>query len=99
MIPIGLDGNTDEDCEHDLGDAPGSHDKYRRSINNPHHVNVPEDIVELEQECHLQRCHSDIVDNHVRVSNLSAQLGKLQIQEEPGEIPSRQRYPRSSPAY
>lgn len=72
VVPIGLDRDADKDREQDLRDTPGSYDKYRHRVNDPHHVDVSEDVIELKQECHLQRCHGDVVGNHVSVSNLSA---------------------------
>lgn len=96
MIPIGFNRNADEDGEEDLSDTPGSDDKYRHSVNNPHHVDVFKNVIELEQECHLQRCHGDVVCNHGSVSNLFDPLDKLQFMEESSEIPSLPRYLRSS---
>ena len=72
VIPIGLDRDADKDREQDLRDTPGSYDKYCHRVNDSHHVDVLENVIELKQECHLQRCHGDVVGNHVSVSNLSA---------------------------
>lgn len=74
MIPIGLNRNTDEDRKEYLRNAPGCDDKYGHGVDNPHHIDVSEDLVELKQERHLQRCHGDVVDNHDRVGNLFASL-------------------------
>lgn len=81
MIPIGFDRNADEDGEEDLRNAPGCDDKYRNRVNNPHHVDVSEDLIELKQERHLQRCHGDVVGNHGGVSNLFGSLDQLQFTE------------------
>lgn len=96
MIPIGFDRNADEDREEDLRNTPGCDDKYRHRVNNPHHVDVSEDLIELEQECHLQRCHGDVVHNHDSVSNLFASLDKLRFKKEKRQIPLHRRYSRSS---
>lgn len=81
MIPIGFDRKADEDREEDLRNTPGCDDKYRRRVNNSHHVDVSENLIELKQECHLQGCHGDVVDNHDSVNNLDPSLEKLQIQK------------------
>lgn len=91
MIPIGFNRNADEDREEYLRNAPGCDDKYSHGVNDPHHIDVSEDLIELKQERHLQRCHGDVVDNHDRISNLFAPLEKLQFQKETGLIPLRPR--------
>lgn len=96
MIPIGFNRNADEDREEYLRNTPGCDDEYRYRINDPHHIDVSEDLIELEQERHLQRSHGDVVDNHDAVSNLFASLDKLQSQKENGLIPLRPRHLRSS---
>lgn len=96
MVPVGFDRNADEDREEDLRDTPGCDDKYRNRVNDPHHVNVSEDLIELKQERHLQRCHGNVVGNHGGVSNLFVSLDQLQFKKRTRQIPLHPRDPRSS---
>lgn len=84
MIPTGLDRKANEYREENLRKTPGCDDENRHRVDNSHHVDVSEDLIELKQERHLQRCHGDIVDNHVRVNNLLASLDKAQLKTRNG---------------